>query len=253
MKSIFLNDKIMLIIIVLNTIVIFIGGYYQNVPAIDILDTIFTFVFCVEAYIKITHFGWKNYWDDGWNKFDFVLVILALPSVADLFMEASLSTNVFLAFRSLRILKAFRLFRFIPHINQLLDGLKLAIKSSLFVSAAFTVFLLLFSILTSALFGKYAPDYFGNPALSIYSIFRLFTIEGWYEMPEAIATGGGDIMGIFAKIYFSVLLFAGGIIGLSLINSIFVDAMATDNNDKVMEKLTEIEKEISNIKNNQNN
>ena len=35
---------------------------------------------------------------------------------------------------------------------------------------------------TTFLFGNAAPQYFGNPALSVYSIFRLFTIEGWYEM-----------------------------------------------------------------------
>jgi voltage-gated sodium channel len=36
-------------------------------------------------------------------------------------------------------------------------------------------------------------------------------------------------------------MFLGGIIGLSLINSIFVDSMAEDNNDKVLERLKRIE------------
>ena len=109
------------------------------------------------------------------------------------------------------------------------------------------VILIVFSIVTTFLFGHLAPTYFGNPGLSVYSLFRLFTIEGWYEMPEAIAANGGQTMAVFARIYFSILLFSGGIIGMSLVNSIFVDAMAADNNDEVLEKLSQLEEKIDKI------
>ena len=35
---------------------------------------------------------------------------------------------------------------------------------------------------------------------------------------------------------------------MSLVNSIFVDAMAADNNDEVLEKLNQLEKKIDNMK-----
>ena len=66
-------------------------------------------------------------------------------------------------------------------------------------------------------------------------------------MPEAIAKNGGAAMAVFARIYFSLLLFFGGIIGMSLVNSIFVDAMAADNNDEVLDRLAQLEKKIDNI------
>jgi voltage-gated sodium channel len=69
-------------------------------------------------------------------------------------------------------------------------------------------------------------------------------------MPEAIAVNGGSAMAVFARIYFSVLLFMGGIIGMSLVNSIFVDAMAADNNDEVLEKLSQLEKKLDKIEGN---
>ena len=47
-------------------------------------------------------------------------------------------------------------------------------------------------------------------------------------------------------------MFLGGIIGMSLINSIFVDAMAEDNNDEVMEKLKQIEEQLDKMTNNKN-
>ena len=49
-------------------------------------------------------------------------------------------------------------------------------------------------------------------------------------------------MAVFAKVYFSILLFMGGIIGMSLVNSIFVDAMVADNNDEVIRRLDILEK-----------
>ena len=55
-------------------------------------------------------------------------------------------------------------------------------------------------------------------------------------------------MAVFAKIYFSIFLFVGGIIGVSLINSFFVDAMAEDNNEDVLIKLEEMEKLIKSLK-----
>ena len=64
-------------------------------------------------------------------------------------------------------------------------------------------------------------------------------------MPEAIAVSSGTSMAVFARIYFSILLFFGGIIGMSLVNSIFVDAMAADNNDEVLEKLEQLEEKLN--------
>ena len=55
-------------------------------------------------------------------------------------------------------------------------------------------------------------------------------------------------MAVFARIYFSILLFLGGIIGMSLVNSIFVDAMAADNNDEVLEKLSQLERKLDSMK-----
>ena len=115
------------------------------------------------------------------------------------------------------------------------------------VVLGFLIFMLITSILSSTLFGDIVPQYFGNPGQSLYSTFRLFTIEGWFDIPDAIATQSSEGMGVFAKIYFSIFLFVGGIIGVSLINSFFVDAMAEDNNEDVLVKLEEMEKMIERL------
>lgn len=250
MRNVFLNDRLILCLVVLNTLFIFADGVLANDMWIIYVDAFFTLFFLTEAIVKIHELGWKSYWRDGWNRFDFIIVILALPSMTNLFFEEKMiGMNVVLAFRVLRAFKSFLLFRHIPNISKIINGLRLAIKASLLVCVAYLVFLVVFSVLTYAIFSTEAPQFFGSPIISMYSIFRLFTIEGWYEMPDAVAANGGIAWGIVARVYFAVLLFAGGIMGMSLVNSIFVDAMVSDNNDEVMEKLDKIEKELQQIKN----
>ena len=247
-RRFFTNDIAMLVLVLINTSIIFISGFLPNQGgSLLMVDSIFTLLFLFEAIDKIQVNGFSQYWAEGWNRFDFILVMLALPSFINVFGVVFPTTSILLSLRTMRAFKSFRLLQFVPNIDNLLNGIKLAFKASFIVTIGLIVFLLVFSIITSFLFGSSAPQYFGNPALSVYSIFRLFTIEGWYDMPEAIAIKSGTAMAIFARIYFSILLFLGGIIGMSLVNSIFVDAMAADNNDEVVEKLNQLEKKIDNL------
>lgn len=243
------NERIMLGAIIINTFILFIGGFWPGSQWPELCDAFFTIVFLLEAIAKITEHGWSAYWKQGWNKFDFIILLIALPSLVSIFIDYTMATNAILALRSLRLFKSFKLLHFIPNIHKLLKGVKLAFKASFLVLIAFIVFLVIFSILSSTIFGEIAPDYFGNPAISLYSIFRLFSVEGWYELPDAIATNSSPLWGLFARCYFSILLFLGGIIGMSLVNSIFVDAMAEDNNDEVLNKLNQIEKQLENLSN----
>lgn len=254
-KRFFMDEHIMLVLVLINTGIIFMSGFTSSpVALLVIMDSFFTLLFLVEAIIKIEVKGFSAYWADGWNRFDFILVLLALPSCINIFGLSFPGTNILLSFRMMRAFKSLRMMYFIPNIDSLVNGIKIAFKASYIVTFGMVIFLLIFSIITSFLFGNAAPQYFGNPAQSIYSLFRLFTIEGWYEMPEAIASKCGIGMAVFARVYFSLLLFVGGIIGMSLVNSIFVDAMTADNNDEVLEKLSQLEMKIDMIqeKNNSN-
>ena len=246
LRRFFLNDTIILLLVILNTLSVFIGGWYPQNYAFTIADCIFTILFVIEVIVKIREFGWKDYWADNWNRFDFIITVLAVPSVINLFIEGAIPTNALLAFRVLRIFKVFRLFRFIPNISQILKGIKLAMKASFVVTIGVAVLLLVLSILTSAIFGSFAPEYFDNPGLALYSTFRMFTIEGWYDIPDLIASRSSEGMAVFARIYFAIELFIGGILGMSLINSIFVDAAVSDNNEEVLAKLDRIEEMLKN-------
>ncbi len=247
LQSFFTNDRIMLALVVINTITIFIGGYGQASHLFALLDAFFTLLFLFEAIVKIRTYGWDDYWHDNWNKFDFIITLIAVPSLCNIFIGTGITTSILLSLRALRVFKSFRLLKFIPNINDLLKGIGLAMKASLIVSIAFVVLLLIISILSSSLFGSIVPDLFGDPGVSLFTIFKLFTGDGWSEIPMEIAANSTEFMGRMVRVLFAVLFFAGGILGLSLVNSIFVDAMASDNNDEVLEKLKELERKIDEL------
>jgi voltage-gated sodium channel len=72
-------------------------------------------------------------------------------------------------------------------------------------------------------------------------------VEGWFEIPDAITAKTGASLGFFTKLYFVVLLMTGGVLGLSLVNSIFVDAMVMDNHESLERKIAELNSKLDRI------
>lgn len=246
----FTNPKIIGSAILLSTLAIFMSGYNFGTNVFIFIDAFFTLFFLTEAIVKINEHGFKDYWKEDWNKFDFIITLIALPSLLSFLESVNIQSNLILSLRAIRVFKALRMIRsvrilrIVPNLDQMVKSIKMALKSCLVVIIGFFVLMLITAIISSSMFGHIAPEYFSTPGQSVYTTFRIFTIEGWYEIPNLVAERSSSGMAALVKIYFCVLLFAGGIIGMSLINSLFVDAMAEDNNDDVMAKLQEMEKTL---------
>ena len=152
-----------------------------------------------------------------------------------------------LVLRLIRTLRFMRVLHFFPNFNQLIKSFKIALRESNAILLCFFVLITIFGLINCSLFKDIAPEYFATPMDAIYSVFRICTIEGWYDIPDTIAAATSPVIGRIVRFYFCLLLIMSGIIGMSFINSIFVDAMVADNNDDVKEKLDEIEKKIDEL------
>jgi voltage-gated sodium channel len=91
------------------------------------------------------------------------------------------------------------------------------------------------------LYKDISPDYFSTPLKALFSTFKVFTVEGWNVIPESITQNQSGFAEVLTNGYFVFILLTGGIFGLSLVNSIFVDAMVSDNNDELEEKINQLE------------
>lgn len=152
--------------------------------------------------------------------------------------------GIVLVLRLFRIFRIFRLIKFIPDVEKIISGAQRAIRASSLIIVVFLVFNFIVGIISFNIFEEIAPEYFSNPLISIYNIFKIFTVEGWYEIPDAIASSSSPLIGMLTRLFFINLLFIGGIFGLSLINSIFVDNMVSDNNDELELKIQTLEEKI---------
>lgn len=256
MKSLFLNDKVILLLIILNAITIFIGGFDLRDDIkllLTIADNVITVLFIVELVIKLNEYK-KSYFSSNWNKFDFVLILLSIPALITFLFNLNIHDYSFLlVFRVLRVLKTFRFLKFIPGIDHLIRGIKRAIKASVIVVLGFVVYIFIIGILSFYIFRESSPEFFSNPLESLYSIFKIFTIEGWFEIPEMVSDGFSPTAAFFTYLYFIFVVLSGGILGLSLVNSIFVDAMVSDNNDELVDKIDRLEQKIDSLLNKDEN
>ena len=76
--------------------------------AIEVFNIIFAVIFSLEAFLKLSAFG-MYYFQDNWNKFDFIIVILSLLGLAigTIFptLNVGSSANLVRSFRVLRVLR----------------------------------------------------------------------------------------------------------------------------------------------------
>ena len=245
-KQIFLNEKILLVVIIINTLVIFFQESNLKVYTYLYLDVVCTIFFVIEMIVKIKTFSFKEYWKDNWNRFDFIIICISTPAILTTFFDSGILSNlsILVTLRLFRVFRLFRAFQFFPNFGKIMEGLSRALSQSKAILLGFFVIIVISGLINCCLFKNVAPEYFATPLDSIYTVFRIFTVEGWYDIPDAIAATTTPFIGKISRLYFCLLLCGGGIIGMSFVNSVFVDAMAEDNNDSVIEQLDRIEKKL---------
>jgi voltage-gated sodium channel len=191
--------------------------------------------------------GWPRYWSSGWNRFDFAVVLASSPVLLLPWVDVQ-SLAVLLLLRLGRLFRLLRVLRFIPNRQHLYEGIRRALRASVGVFVALLILDIVLSVGATHLFGRYAPEHFGNPLLSSYSLFRVFTTEGWTELPRAIAENAPPVIGVLARLYFVGAVLVGGILGLSLANAVFVDEMTSDNTKALEGKLDLLLQELRELR-----
>lgn len=191
------------------------------------LDVAFTIFFIIEMIVKIRCLG-KSFFKDKECVFDLLIVVVSSIPLFGLF-----SLDWIQVMRLTRIFKSLRLFELIPNYKKLLINFRLVIRSCIGI-----------------LDGNIVPEYFGNPLESIYSVFRLFSIEGWYDIPNAISERSSYVMGYLSKFFLSGIVLVFGIFGMGFVSSMFIDEVTSDNNDEVLQRLSKLEEILKKIQEN---
>ncbi len=250
LKHLFLDERKVMIAILINTVVLFMLYFpeFSENYTLEVIDQLFILFFVTEALVKLSVYKPKAYFGNSWNRFDLTIVILSLPSLL-IHVIPIPDTSLLIMLRLFRLIRLIRFIQFIPNLTQVIAGLGRALQASVFVLMALAVINLLLAMFACHFYARIAPEYFGNPLLSAYSIFQMFTVEGWNEIPSLIAsrTDNNLIIGL-TRIYFVLVVLVGGIFGMSLANAVFVDEMTIDNNRALEGKIDVLQQEIRELK-----
>lgn len=244
----FLDERVVLGIIALNALVLFLRGFHGWPAgagrALLWLDWLCTVFFVLEQGIKWRLLGWSTHMSGAWNRFDFAVVVASLPSLAEPWLPVT-GFGIVLAIRAGRLFRLVRVMRFIPNQDQLVAGISRAIRASFGVLLALGLYNFVLGLVGYQLFHDVHPGAFGDPATAVYSMFKVFTLEGWFEIPDHIARTGGAGWGALARSYFVFAVVTGGLFGLSMANAVFVDEMVLDNNAQLETDLRAVRAELA--------
>lgn len=208
--------------------------------------------FVLELVLKLILQGRRGYFSQAWNVFDFTVVMLSLPALLVPFGLAQGEGFVaILLLRLIRLSRFMRALRFIPRLERLVSGAQRALRASTGVMLAMLFYLFIFGLAATYLFGQPgspAQAKFSDPLVSMYSMFTVFTVEGWFETPDLIAGESGYWAAHAVRAFFVLAVITGGIILLSLLNAVFVEEMSSDLSEQQEDSFEKLDLELAQMK-----
>ncbi len=143
----------------------------------DALDVVVQTVFVLEIGIRVLA-GWPrplSFFRDGWNVFDFVVVVASLlPQAGTFAMVARLA----------RLLRVTRLVSVFPELRLIVSTMLRSIPSLGHVILLLSLLLYVYGILGFYLFGEQDPDHWGTLGAALLTLFQMLTLEGWVEIQD---------------------------------------------------------------------
>ncbi len=147
----------------------------QHKGLIELLNAIVLVIFVIEIVVKILAEGKEpwNFFKDGWNVFDFIIVAAAfLP-----FGSGSIAI-----LRLLRLLRVLKLINALPKLQMIVSALLKSIPSMGYVTVLLLLLFYIYAVAGVFFFGPNDPIHFANLETSMLSLFRVVTLEDWTDV-----------------------------------------------------------------------
>ena len=186
-------------------------------------------IFVVEAIIKMVALAPRShrYFKDGWNVFDFIVIVAALiPTTGQFAVIARLA----------RLLRALRLISAVKELRLIISALVRSIPSVGHVSMLMGVIVYIYAIMGYHFFHAHDPENWGSLGLSLLTLFNIITLEGWIEvMAVAMELNG------YAWIYFVSFVVVGTFVVINMLIAVIINNL----DEAKLERLRELESPVT--------
>jgi len=172
------------------------GQPYWVEMTLTVVNLIFAVIFTVEMVLKLIGLQWR-YFDDGWNMFDFSIVI-----ATDVFIVVRYTTELDLVslatvMRTFRVLRVFRLIQSAKELRKLINTLIISLPQLANIAMLLLLCLFIFAVMGVQMFATVAFQdaynehaNFQNFGVAILTLMRSTTGENWngimYSMAENV-------------------------------------------------------------------
>lgn len=180
------------------------------------LDKFILSIFIVEVLLKMAAHGrqpWR-YYADGWNVFDFFIIVICLLPVGGPFAAV---------LRLARALRLLRLVSALPKLQLLVGALLKSLSAMGYVSLLLALLFYIYAVAGIHLFGAHDPKHFGSLPAAFISLFRLVTLDNWADIFNAQLP---HVPGIKVGTYFITFIVFGTMIILNLFIGIIMNSMS---------------------------
>ena len=238
-------DVLMCAIILGNMAAIASDHYPQSQSFEDNLETsnvVFTLIFVAEMILKWIGLGLADYFKDGMNVLDFVIVVVGVVEI--LFLGSS----SFTAFRALRFGRLVKLIRFMKSLQNILRVLVNSLEGIFYVSMLLLLFIVIYAILGMQFFqhklsdgeGGVPRNNFDSFHWAFISTFQVLAGENW---PALLYDGIKGSTWLTGSVFFVSWVIVGQFVLLNLFLAVIManfDDMGDDEEEETQEEESKV-------------
>ena len=207
---------IVVLIIIVNAITIGVNTYNLSQfirQIINYIDYSITIFFVIEIVIRFIAEPKKlNFFKNGWNVFDTLIVLLSLIPIPN--------NSSFLLLRLLRVFRVLRLISVVPELKKIIEALLSSVTRVFYVGLLLFIILYIYATIGSILFSTDIPERWGDVGVSMITLFQVLTMSSWEQVMLPLQ----DLYW-WAWIYFFSFIIICGITMLNLLIAILVDVV----------------------------
>jgi len=229
-------ERFILTLIIVNAIVLGIETYpVIAVPYESLLLSInhlILIVFAVEAALKITAAMpvLSRYFGDGWNLFDFCVVVFSLiPQTGEYALIA----------RTIRLLRILRLITAVPELRLIISTLIKSLPGLGNVILLISIVFYIYAIAGYHMFHEHDPFHWGSLGVSLITLFRVLTLEDWTDVMYSAME-----LYSFAWVFFISFVVIAAFIVINLFIAVVINNLHKDQHESELAQDENLDAEI---------
>jgi voltage-gated sodium channel len=176
-----------------------------------LIQNIVVAVFIIEAALRLiaVYPRPQKYFRDGWNCFDFAIIILSILPIAGQFSTIA---------RLIRLLRITRLITKSTELRAIVSTLVRSIPSIFNILILLSILFFIYAIIGYHLFRNADPEHWSSFPTSLTTLFQVVTLEGWPNIMEQVVSSLGPLYWL----YFASFIVIGTFIIINLFISVIV-------------------------------